>query len=162
MSDLLTGLLQESVSGIALGCIYALIALGFTLIYKATEVVNFAQGEIMMVGAYINFFFVTQFSAMAGGLTGWVFIAALFCSIIFAVQPYHERRISSGSRPSAAQCSSRIALRSRISSIEPNEFQVSANSAQTRSISLLCAARVSRGRGFCTGPGRTYAPSSRK
>ncbi len=85
MSDLLTGLLQESVSGIALGCIYALIALGFTLIYKATEVVNFAQGEIMMVGAYINFFFVTQFSAMAGGLTGWVFIAALFCSIIFAV-----------------------------------------------------------------------------
>ena len=71
MSDLLTGLLQESVSGIALGCIYALIALGFTLIYKATEVVNFAQGEIMMVGAYINFFFVTQFSAMAGELTGW-------------------------------------------------------------------------------------------
>ena len=41
MSELLTGLLQESISGIALGCIYALIALGFTLIYKATEVVNF-------------------------------------------------------------------------------------------------------------------------
>ena len=85
MNDLLTGLLQESVSGIALGCIYALIALGFTLIYKATEVVNFAQGEIMMVGAYINFFFVTQFTEMAGGLNGWVFLAALFCSIIFAV-----------------------------------------------------------------------------
>ena len=84
MNDLLTGLLQESVSGIALGCIYALIALGFTLIYKATEVVNFAQGEIMMVGAYINFFFVTQFTEMAGGLNGWVFLAALFCSIIFA------------------------------------------------------------------------------
>ena len=85
MSDLLTGLLQESVSGIALGCIYALIALGFTLIYKATEVVNFAQGEIMMVGAYVNFFFVTQFSSMAGGLNGWVFLSALFASIIFAV-----------------------------------------------------------------------------
>ena len=85
MSDLLTGLLQESVSGIALGCIYALIALGFTLIYKATEVVNFAQGEIMMVGAYVNFFFVTQFSGMAGGLNGWVFLFALFASLIFAV-----------------------------------------------------------------------------
>ena len=85
MSELLTGLLQESISGIALGCIYALIALGFTLIYKATEVVNFAQGEIMMVGAYVNLFFVTQFSGMAGGLNGWVFLAALFCSIIFAV-----------------------------------------------------------------------------
>ncbi|MBC8322968.1 MAG: branched-chain amino acid ABC transporter permease [Candidatus Marinimicrobia bacterium] len=81
----MTGLLQESISGIALGCIYALIALGFTLIYKATEVVNFAQGEIMMVGAYINFFFVTQFAGMTGGLNGWVFLAALFCSIIFAV-----------------------------------------------------------------------------
>jgi len=85
MSELLTGLLQESISGIALGCIYALIALGFTLIYKATEVVNFAQGEVMMVGAYVNFFFVTQFSGMTGGLNGWVFLAALFCSIIFAV-----------------------------------------------------------------------------
>ena len=85
MSDLLSGLIQESISGIALGCIYALIALGFTLIYKATEVVNFAQGEIMMVGAYVNFFFVTQFTGMVGGLNGWVFLAALFCSIIFAV-----------------------------------------------------------------------------
>ncbi len=85
MTELITGLLQESISGIALGCIYALIALGFTLIYKATEVVNFAQGEIMMVGAYINFFFVTQFAGMTGGLNGWVFLAALFCSIIFAV-----------------------------------------------------------------------------
>ena len=85
MSDLLSGLLQESISGIALGCIYALIALGFTLIYKATEVVNFAQGEIMMVGAYVNFFFVTQFTGMAGGLNGWVFLAALLSSILFAV-----------------------------------------------------------------------------
>ncbi len=59
MTDTLGGLTQEVVSGVALGCIYALIALGFTLIYKATEVVNFAQGELMMVGAYVNFFIVT-------------------------------------------------------------------------------------------------------
>ena len=44
MTETFGGLTQEVVSGIALGCIYALIALGFTLIYKATEVVNFAQG----------------------------------------------------------------------------------------------------------------------
>jgi len=42
-------------SGLALGCVYALIALGFVLIYKATEVINFAQGEFMMVGAFIAF-----------------------------------------------------------------------------------------------------------
>lgn len=43
---------QLVISGIALGCIYALIALGFVLIYKATETVNFAQGELMMLGAF--------------------------------------------------------------------------------------------------------------
>jgi len=43
---------QLLISGIALGCIYALIALGFVLIYKATETVNFAQGELMMLGAF--------------------------------------------------------------------------------------------------------------
>lgn len=44
-------MLQVILSGLALGCIYALIALGFVLIYKATETVNFAQGEMMMLGA---------------------------------------------------------------------------------------------------------------
>ena len=39
-------------SGIAQGCIYGLIALGFVLIYKATETVSFAQGELMMLGAF--------------------------------------------------------------------------------------------------------------
>ena len=76
MNELITGLFQESISGIALGCIYALIALGFTLIYKASEVVNFAQGEVMMVGAYVNFFFVSYFSSMVGELNGWVFLMA--------------------------------------------------------------------------------------
>ncbi len=40
-------------SGTAIGCVYALIALGFVLIYKTTEVVNFAQGALMMIGAFI-------------------------------------------------------------------------------------------------------------
>lgn len=46
---------QACVSGLSQGCVYALVALGFVLIYKATEVSNFAQGELMMVGAYIHF-----------------------------------------------------------------------------------------------------------
>jgi branched-chain amino acid transport system permease protein len=45
-------LLQIIISGVAQGCIYGLIALGFVLIYKATETVNFAQGELMMLGAF--------------------------------------------------------------------------------------------------------------
>ena len=45
-------ILQLLISGIAQGCIYGLIALGFVLIYKATETVSFAQGELMMLGAF--------------------------------------------------------------------------------------------------------------
>ena len=44
--------LQIIISGMAQGCIYGLIALGFVLIYKATETVSFAQGELMMLGAF--------------------------------------------------------------------------------------------------------------
>jgi branched-chain amino acid transport system permease protein len=46
--------LQLLVSGLANGSIYGLIALGFVLIYKATEAVNFAQGDFMMLGAFVT------------------------------------------------------------------------------------------------------------
>ena len=47
-------------SGIALGAIYALLALGFVIIFKATQVVNFAQGAIAALGAYlVSYFAVT-------------------------------------------------------------------------------------------------------
>jgi len=49
-----TAFAQLLISGVSLGCIYALIALGFVLIYKATETVNFAQGELMMLGAFLG------------------------------------------------------------------------------------------------------------
>jgi len=44
--------LQLVISGISQGCIYGLIALGFVLIYKGTETVSFAQGDLMMLGAF--------------------------------------------------------------------------------------------------------------
>jgi branched-chain amino acid transport system permease protein len=44
--------LQLVISGVAQGCIYGLIALGFVLIYKATETVSFVQGDLMMLGAF--------------------------------------------------------------------------------------------------------------
>ena len=49
MSDFLTYL----VNGISLGGIYALIALGFVVVFKATEVVNFAHGSFVVLGAYV-------------------------------------------------------------------------------------------------------------
>ena len=85
MNPLITDLGQEIFSGIALGSIYALIALGFILIFKATEVVNFAQGELMMVGAYVNFFVIQGFMGDLNVPTGWMFLMGLAGSILFAI-----------------------------------------------------------------------------
>ncbi len=51
--DLVTQILQFLFSGITNGAIYGLIALGFTIIYNATEVINFAQGELVMLGGMV-------------------------------------------------------------------------------------------------------------
>ena len=59
--------IQQVVGGIALGCVYGLIALGFVLIYKATEVVNFAQGDLMMLGGFFGYTFIAQF-----GFNYWI------------------------------------------------------------------------------------------
>jgi branched-chain amino acid transport system permease protein len=50
--------LQVLVTGLGQGCLYGLIALGFVLIYKATEIVNFAQGDLLMLGAFAAVTFV--------------------------------------------------------------------------------------------------------
>lgn len=57
----MTEILQLSISGIAVGCIYGLVALGFVLIYKAGEVVNFAQGDLMMMGAMLAVTFIASY-----------------------------------------------------------------------------------------------------
>lgn len=51
--------LQLIISGLATGGVYSLVALGFVLIYKATEVLNFATGEFMLIGAYMSWSLMT-------------------------------------------------------------------------------------------------------
>jgi len=53
--------LQLVLNGVAVGCIYGLVALGFVLIYKATELVNFAQGDLLMLGAFLCYMFVVWY-----------------------------------------------------------------------------------------------------
>jgi len=55
-------IIQQIISGLAVGCVYGLIALGFVLIFKATEVINFAQGEMIMIGAFIAYSLITFFN----------------------------------------------------------------------------------------------------
>jgi len=63
-----------ALSGIAIGCVYALVALGFVLIYKATETVNFAQGDLMMLGGF--------FAYTATAIMGWPYWAAIVFALI--------------------------------------------------------------------------------
>jgi branched-chain amino acid transport system permease protein len=70
-------ILQLLLSGIAQGCIYGLIALGFVLIYKATETVSFAQGDLMMLGAFGAFAGMSLF-----GLPFW--LAAILAVVAMA------------------------------------------------------------------------------
>jgi len=69
--------IQIAFAGIALGCIYALIGMGFSIIYKASEVINFAQGEILLVGAYIVSSLVFDWHLN--------FILAVVCGVIVTV-----------------------------------------------------------------------------
>ena len=63
--------LQLVISGAAQGCIYGLIALGFVLIYKATETVSFVQGDLMMLGSFIGLATVTIL-----GMPFWIAVIA--------------------------------------------------------------------------------------
>jgi branched-chain amino acid transport system permease protein len=71
-------ILQLVVNGAASGCIYGLIALGFVLIYKATEMVNFAQGDVMMLGGFVAFSLIANFHLpyWIGGLLAILITAA--------------------------------------------------------------------------------------
>ena len=73
--------IQQLVSGMALGCVYGLIALGFVLIYKATEVVNFAQGDLMMLGGFFAYTFIGIL-----GLNYWLgFLLAVISMALFGM-----------------------------------------------------------------------------
>jgi branched-chain amino acid transport system permease protein len=73
--------LQLLVSGFAQGCIYGLIALGFVLIYKATETVNFAQGDLMMLGGFLGLS-----GTVALGMPFWAaFAATLVVMMLFGM-----------------------------------------------------------------------------
>jgi len=73
--------LQLVISGVAQGCIYGLIALGFVLIYKTTETINFAQGDLMMLGGFLGLSFMVVL-----GMPFWAaFLATLAVMMLFGM-----------------------------------------------------------------------------
>ena len=54
MNSDLAQLIQLTLNGVAIGAIYALVALGLVLTYKATEVLNFAHGDVLMASSFVG------------------------------------------------------------------------------------------------------------
>lgn len=71
--------LQQVINGLSLGSIYALIALGYTMVYGIIRLINFAHGEIYMIGAYIGFFAITSFGL---GFFPALLVAMAGCAIL--------------------------------------------------------------------------------
>ncbi|MCI8478781.1 MAG: branched-chain amino acid ABC transporter permease [Oscillospiraceae bacterium] len=71
--------LNNLITGISLGSVYAIIALGYTMVYGIAKMLNFAHGDVIMVGAYVCFFAVTSF-----GLHPFVglLLAILVCTLL--------------------------------------------------------------------------------
>ena len=74
-------LLQQLINGLVLGAMYALVALGYTMVYGIINLINFAHGEILMVGGLVSW---TVISALQDyGLPGWLLlIIGLVCAIV--------------------------------------------------------------------------------
>lgn len=71
--------LNSLISGLSLGSVYAIIALGYTMVYGISKMLNFAHGDVIMVGGYVSFCL-----TMYVGMNGWValVIAMLVCTLL--------------------------------------------------------------------------------
>lgn len=67
-------LLQQIVNGLVLGSIYALIALGYTMVYGILGIINFAHGEVLMIGAMVSLTLITVIMQLPLGLPPWVML----------------------------------------------------------------------------------------
>lgn len=74
--EFLEQLIQQLINGVSLGSIYALIALGYTMVYGIIKLINFAHGDIYMIGAYVGFF--------ATANLGLSFVPSLILSMVIS------------------------------------------------------------------------------
>ena len=82
MNELLPQLTQQLVNGLSLGAIYALIAIGYTMVYGIIGMINFAHGEIYMIGAYVGLVTLTALGTLHGYPLGIVLGVALIVSVL--------------------------------------------------------------------------------
>ena len=74
-------LFQQIINGLVLGSMYALVALGYTMVYGIINLINFAHGDVLMVGALVSWTVVTALASL--GLPGWaLMLIALVCAVV--------------------------------------------------------------------------------
>ena len=76
---------QQLVNGLSLGSIYALLALGYTMVYGIIKLINFAHGEVYMMGAFVGYFVTNQFKL---GLIPTLLIAMAVCAVLGVLIEY--------------------------------------------------------------------------
>ena len=74
--------IQQLINGLSLGSIYALIALGYTMVYGIIKLINFAHGEVYMVGSYVGYTVIRNFNL---GLIPALLFSMVFCAILGVV-----------------------------------------------------------------------------
>ncbi len=94
---------QQIINGLVLGSVYALIALGYTMVYGIINLINFAHGDVLMVGALTSWTVVTVLAA--SGLPGWLLLlisliaAIVVCSVLnFTIEKVAYRPLRNAPR----------------------------------------------------------------
>jgi branched-chain amino acid transport system permease protein len=75
LQQILDTLLQQTINGLVTGSMYALVALGYTMVYGVLNLINFAHGDVMMVGAMVGLSILKVLSSVAPGLPGYAGLA---------------------------------------------------------------------------------------
>jgi branched-chain amino acid transport system permease protein len=81
MFDLIPQLTQQFFNGLSLGAIYALIAIGYTMVYGIIGMINFAHGEIYMIGAYVGVVTLTAIGTNSGLPAPFIIAAMLLVAV---------------------------------------------------------------------------------
>ena len=89
-------LLQQIINGLVLGSMYALIALGYTMVYGIIQLIKFAHGEVLMVGALTSYSVIGLLKSWAPGMPGWVLliIAMVAACVVAAVLNFLIEKIA--------------------------------------------------------------------
>ena len=124
MSEQFLYFLQQMFNGVTLGSTYALIAIGYTMVYGIIGMINFAHGEVYMIGSYVSFMIIAALMMM-GIDSSWLLVAAGFVGAIVIASAY-------------GWSIERVAYRPVRSSKRPEDGQPARHQYRSRDCADLC------------------------